>query len=832
MGFCGVVVFLAAQSCGLIPPVRLRLRATCLRLEVREALQEIDGNDDTDCFSVWLERWSGDADNESGDRFLPPAVAEAFSASDGPRLAEELAALAECSVAVSLKSRQQADVVDLCLVCGTEVVCASGTPVQAACDVGLRFPPVPWDVGAALCAWHGGCVGLSLHAGRGMWGLQSISPPQLGPVVVGDRYVACAETRPGDGLLVVPALPREAAPAGEATPLAVAGVPWIDCTGEGFPEVWDSFHALLLRERVSNIVYDSISDEVGDFAAVLLRDGLEHPFDGAELFKDVLSGTESPGALSGYCFGGTVVARVAVLRVLNARESGKELMNVDMLTDLAHVRTSLGHQLAQDFLQCCSRWSFVTGMDLSDIIDSERRMQSAGGLNLDEDTAGEAVATLAWAPAVPEGRWEPLRQQSLSVCVFGLFHFGTLQDAVTLLQVALSAVRELFVRVVHNKRAIKAAYDRTISGAGRVGDYLDELCGLLSCELEVPPWNELFRILDDRYERMAAPLLSVGLYDLAQRTARSLEGGGKTCDLVVSANMDLVYVSLLAKAFPEARLLYFATDSVLPHDTGPETLQLRLLAEELFFRKHSRGCLIVSCEKLQAQTFYQLGHWPRLAVAAMLGRQGSLRSVRLAGVDNAAVLVYGRAVLQVTPLRRVLEATLAANPHLRTHFVFATGALPFEAWSSFRACVFLPWHFHAVSLVEFVSLDMPLLVPVGAFAYALMKAFNFGFRQDSTVYYTNDAGLWRDGPAMPSPFWGVLPSQPARRQFLFWYELSHMRRRPGVCQFTTLASLLEILEDGPALESARREMRAAHLQEVARSAAVVALAVNAIFSSG
>ena len=107
---------------------------------------------------------------------------------------------------------------------------------------------------------------------------------------------------------------------------------------------------------------------------------------------------------------------------------------------------------------------------------------------------------------------------------------------------------------------------------------------------------------------------SAHLFELAAAAAEAVG----PVDVVVSANMDLAYVVLLARAFPAAALLYLATDSVLPPVGAAEGLALRLLAEELFFRPRSRGRVLVTCEKLALQTWWQIGFTPRVAVGPAL----------------------------------------------------------------------------------------------------------------------------------------------------------------------------------------------------------------------
>eukprot|EP00933_Yihiella_yeosuensis_P047524 TRINITY_DN43362_c0_g1_i1.p1 TRINITY_DN43362_c0_g1~~TRINITY_DN43362_c0_g1_i1.p1 ORF type:complete len:318 (-),score=56.05 TRINITY_DN43362_c0_g1_i1:94-999(-) len=301
--------------------------------------------------------------------------------------------------------------------------------------------------------------------------------------------------------------------------------------------------------------------------------------------------------------------------------------------------------------------------------------------------------------------------------------------------------------------------------------------------------------------------------------------------------MDLVYMLLLSYAFPAARLLYFAYDSVLPQDTVAETVQLRLHAEELFLRPFSRGRLFTTCEKLQVQTFYQLGHWPKLSISPAMGRRGSLQRppgiTVHTGIEDKEVLIFGRAALELTPFEAMLRALLGANQftQVQSQLRFLHGALPWHQWSSFKSCIFLPWNFHAVSFMEFVSLDIPLLVPVGPFAYSIMRPFHLGFRQDAGIYYSNDAGVWRKGPAMPSPFWKDLPQEPSQHQFLFWYELSHMRRRPGVQTFQNMAELVFRMQDQAGLQASRKVMRAAYLSTVVKSVQEVSAAINELLSA-
>ena len=100
---------------------------------------------------------------------------------------------------------------------------------------------------------------------------------------------------------------------------------------------------------------------------------------------------------------------------------------------------------------------------------------------------------------------------------------------------------------------------------------------------------------------------------------------------------------------------------------------------------------------------------------------------------------------------------------------------------SFRACI----QFHAVSFMEFIFLYVPLLVSIGALAYTLTDTFCTSLRLVATVYYTNDVGVWREGPVMPFLFWCILFSLLTRRRCFVWVELLHMHMHPGVLSLAT-----------------------------------------------
>ena len=100
------------------------------------------------------------------------------------------------------------------------------------------------------------------------------------------------------------------------------------------------------------------------------------------------------------------------------------------------------------------------------------------------------------------------------------------------------------------------------------------------------------------------------------------------------------------------------------------------------------------------------------------------------------------------------------------------------------------------------------------------------FRQDEAVYYSNNDGVLRATPkdhlSIPSPFW--TNQGPELRQFFFWWELSHMKRRHGTAHFPTLAALVALLRSD--LVALARAGRVHYLQLCVDSARTFAAAIH------
>jgi len=267
----------------------------------------------------------------------------------------------------------------------------------------------------------------------------------------------------------------------------------------------------------------------------------------------------------------------------------------------------------------------------------------------------------------------------------------------------------------------------------------------------------------------------------------------------VSSNMFGPDVLLLADAYPEAGVIYFAADSMMMHDTGePEMSYMPRRLADLFFRPHSRGLMFATNEKLQLQTFYQTGYLPALAYH-------TFEPIRnMSGMYNpstaAGILMIGRPYMEPAHsnfgllFQRYFEGI---KDEAVNEFVFTqiNQHIKYEQFSSFLAVVFLPWHLHPVTFMHFYAVAVPLLVPSARLMFTLEANLHF-FTQDVRMHYPGWHGhrMFMDiEEALPSPLWDRTARGLSTNQFLFWWDVSPMRQRPGVLFFESCADLLSQL---------------------------------------